>query len=58
MGAQFSLYAVAHALYPPALRGAGAGAAVGVGRLGSIAGPLVAGELRAAGATRAKCLRR
>lgn len=51
MGAQFSLYAVAPGLYPPALRGAGAGVAVGVGRFGSIAGPLVAGELRAAGAT-------
>jgi AAHS family 3-hydroxyphenylpropionic acid transporter len=51
MGAQFSLYAVAPGLYPPALRGLGAGVAVGVGRFGSIAGPLVAGELRAAGAT-------
>lgn len=51
MGAQFSLYAVAPGLYPPALRGLGSGVAVGVGRLGSIAGPLVAGELRATGAT-------
>jgi len=51
MGAQFSLYAVAPMLYPVQLRAAGAGAAVAVGRLGSIAGPLVAGELRNAGAT-------
>jgi MFS transporter, AAHS family, 3-hydroxyphenylpropionic acid transporter len=51
MGAQFSLYAVAPALYPAHLRAAGAGAAVGVGRFGSIAGPLVAGELRNAGAS-------
>jgi AAHS family 3-hydroxyphenylpropionic acid transporter len=51
MGAQFSLYAVAPMLYPPAFRAAGAGAAVGVGRLGSIAGPLIAGELRGAGAS-------
>lgn len=51
MGAQFSLYAVAPSLYPAHLRGLGTGAAVGMGRLGSIAGPLVAGELRAAGAT-------
>jgi AAHS family 3-hydroxyphenylpropionic acid transporter len=51
MGAQFSLYAVAPGLYPPALRGLGSGVAVGVGRFGSIAGPLVAGELRAAGAS-------
>ncbi|MDO8322449.1 MAG: MFS transporter, partial [Phenylobacterium sp.] len=28
---------------------AGAGAAIAVGRLGSIAGPLIAGELRGAG---------
>ncbi|MBL8554054.1 MAG: 3-(3-hydroxy-phenyl)propionate transporter MhpT [Phenylobacterium sp.] len=51
MGAQFSLYAVAPALYPAHLRAAGAGCAVGVGRLGSIFGPLIAGELRNAGAT-------
>jgi len=49
MGAQFSLYAVAPMLYPAHLRGAGAGAAVAVGRLGSIGGPLIAGELRHAG---------
>lgn len=49
MGAQFSLYAVAPMLYPAQLRGAGAGAAVAVGRLGSIAGPLIAGELRNGG---------
>ncbi len=51
MGAQFSLYAVAPMLYPVHLRGAGAGTAIAVGRLGSIAGPLIGGELRNAGAT-------
>ncbi|MBJ7410419.1 MAG: MFS transporter [Phenylobacterium sp.] len=51
MGAQFSLYAVAPMLYPAHLRAAGAGAAIAVGRLGSIGGPLIAGELRNAGAT-------
>ena len=51
LGAQFSLYAVAPMLYPAHLRAAGAGAAVGVGRLGSIFGPLIAGELRGAGAS-------
>ncbi|MBL8772641.1 MAG: MFS transporter [Phenylobacterium sp.] len=51
MGAQFTLYAVAPLIYPVHLRAAGAGAAVGVGRLGSIFGPLIAGELRNAGAT-------
>ncbi|MCR5879806.1 MFS transporter [Phenylobacterium sp. J367] len=49
LGAQYSLYAVAPALYPPHVRAAGAGAAVGIGRLGSIAGPLIAGELRQIG---------
>lgn len=51
MGAQFSLYAVAPMLYPAHLRAAGAGAAIAVGRLGSIAGPLIGGELRNAGAS-------
>ncbi|HEX2559643.1 3-(3-hydroxy-phenyl)propionate transporter MhpT [Phenylobacterium sp.] len=49
LGAQYSLYAVIPSLYPPQVRAAGSGAAVAVGRLGSIAGPLVAGELRGAG---------
>jgi AAHS family 3-hydroxyphenylpropionic acid transporter len=51
LGAQYALYAVAPVLYPPHMRGTGAGAAVAVGRLGSIIGPLVAGELRQAGAS-------
>lgn len=50
MGAQFALYAVAPRLYPPQVRAAGAGAAVAVGRLGSIAGPLIGGAMRSAGA--------
>lgn len=49
LGAQYALYALAPALYPPQVRASGAGAAVAVGRFGSIAGPLVAGELRQAG---------
>lgn len=49
LGAQYSLYALAPVLYPPHVRAAGAGAAVAVGRLGSIGGPLIAGELRQAG---------
>lgn len=48
-GGQYALYAIAPSLYPPQVRAAGSGAAVGVGRLGSIIGPLLAGELRAAG---------
>src|SRR5690606_28320863 len=49
LGAQYALYAVIPSLYPAQVRAAGTGAAVAIGRLGSIAGPLVAGELRAAG---------
>ena len=51
IGAQYALYALAPVYYAAQVRGAGAGAAVAVGRFGSIAGPLLAGELRAAGAT-------
>ncbi|HEY8616362.1 MFS transporter [Phenylobacterium sp.] len=49
LGAQYALYAVAPVLYPPHVRAAGGGAAIGVGRFGSIAGPLLAGELRQIG---------
>jgi len=46
LGAQYALYSLAPILYDPAVRAAGAGAAVGFGRFGSIIGPLLAGELR------------
>lgn len=49
LGAQYALYGLPPWLYPAQVRAAGAGAAVGVGRLGSIVGPLLAGELRHAG---------
>ncbi|WP_340643736.1 3-(3-hydroxy-phenyl)propionate transporter MhpT [Phenylobacterium sp.] len=49
IGAQYALYALAPVYYAPQVRAAGAGAAVAVGRFGSILGPLLAGELRAAG---------
>jgi AAHS family 3-hydroxyphenylpropionic acid transporter len=49
IGAQSVLYALAAAYYPTAVRGTGVGAAVAVGRLGSIAGPLLAGQLLAMG---------
>lgn len=44
-GGQFLLYALTTELYPPPVRGAGVGFAVGVGRLGAVAGPLLAGGL-------------
>ena len=43
IGGQLILYAMAPALYPASVRGTGVGAAVSVGRLGSILGPLLAG---------------
>jgi MFS transporter, AAHS family, 3-hydroxyphenylpropionic acid transporter len=45
VGAQFALYGLAPHFYPPAIRGAGVGAAVAAGRIGSIIGPTVVGLL-------------
>ena len=50
IGAQAVLYARAPALYASGIRATGVGASVAVGRLGAIAGPLVAGQVLAAGA--------
>jgi AAHS family 3-hydroxyphenylpropionic acid transporter len=49
MGGQAILYGLAPSLYPTAVRGTGVGAAVSMGRFGSAAGPLLAGQLVAAG---------
>lgn len=43
VGSQFILYGVAPHFYPIESRGIGAGAAVGIGRLGAIVGPVSAG---------------
>lgn len=48
---QAILYGIAPQCYPFEIRGTGVGTAVAVGRLGSIAGPLLAGALVAAGFT-------
>jgi AAHS family 3-hydroxyphenylpropionic acid transporter len=53
---QLIAYAVASACYPVAARGTGVGAAVAAGRLGSLAGPLFAGWLLAAGGTSTQVL--
>lgn len=50
VGGQLILYALAPRLYPAAVRATGVGVAVAVGRLGSMSGPLAAGQLLAAGA--------
>lgn len=44
-GGQFLLNGLAATLYPPQVRGTGVGFAVGIGRLGAVAGPLLAGGL-------------
>jgi AAHS family 3-hydroxyphenylpropionic acid transporter len=49
IGGQLVLYALSPDCYPAPIRGAGVGAAVAAGRLGSIAGPLLGGEVLAAG---------
>lgn len=48
---QVILYGVADRAYPAAAQGAGMGAAVGVGRLGAIVGPALAGVLLSSGRT-------
>ncbi len=48
-GGQFMLYGLAPALYPDSARATGVGFAVGVGRLGSVMGPLYAGAVFALG---------
>ncbi|MGX1186424.1 AAHS family 3-hydroxyphenylpropionic acid transporter [Pseudomonas sp. F-14 TE3623] len=50
MAAQLVLYALTPPSYPTAVRATGVGAAVAIGRLGSVAGPLAAGQILAAGA--------
>ena len=49
IGGQLVLYAIAPTLYPPSVSGTGVGAAVAVGRIGSIIGPLIGGALLASG---------
>jgi MFS transporter, AAHS family, 3-hydroxyphenylpropionic acid transporter len=49
VGGQSVLYALAGAAYPTQVRGTGVGAAVAVGRVGSMVGPLIAGQLLALG---------
>ncbi|AMO95323.1 sugar (and other) transporter family protein [Collimonas fungivorans] len=53
IGGQSVLYALSAAFYPAAMRGTGVGAAVAVGRIGSVAGPLAAGQLLAMGSSSA-----
>lgn len=49
LAAQAFLYAMAPAAYPTSIRGVGVGAAVAMGRIGSIVGPKLGGMLKSAG---------
>jgi len=49
LAGQAFLYAMAPLAYPTRIRGMGAGAAVAMGRIGSIVGPKLGGTLKAAG---------
>lgn len=53
LGANYALYGVAAQYYPTVMRGTGSGASIAVGRVGSIAGPLLAGVLLGGGTTAA-----
>ncbi|MFT4191603.1 MAG: MFS transporter [Comamonas sp.] len=53
-GGMIGLYALAPAVFPPAVRATGTGLALGIGRLGATVGPTLAGLLIAAGWTRAE----
>lgn len=47
IGSQFALYAVSGMVYPTALRSTGVGSAIGIGKLGSVAGSMLGGVLLA-----------
>jgi AAHS family 3-hydroxyphenylpropionic acid transporter len=49
LAVQAFLYATAPMTYPTSIRGVGMGAAVAVGRIGSIVGPKLGGYLKGAG---------
>lgn len=51
LGANYALYGVVTSYYPLAMRGTGSGASVAVGRIGSVAGPFLAGALLQSGVT-------
>lgn len=51
LGAQYALYGTAASYYPAAVRGVGAGFTVALGRVGSVLGPILAGELLGSGAS-------
>jgi MFS transporter, AAHS family, 3-hydroxyphenylpropionic acid transporter len=57
LGANYALYGVAAAYYPQTMRGTGSGASVAIGRVGAIAGPVLAGLLLGAGTSASNVVR-
>ena len=49
LGSQSIVYALAPLIYPTSIRGVGLGAAVGIGRIGAIAGPVMVGLILGSG---------
>lgn len=56
LSAQSLLYATAPRIYPQAARGTGVGAAIGMGRTGSVLGPLAAAAILSLGASAAQVM--
>ncbi len=49
LGAQYALYSVGAVFYPDAVRGIGSGFAIGIGRIGAVFGPILAGVMLKSG---------
>lgn len=56
LGANYAMYGIAAAYYPMRMRGTGSGASVAVGRIGSIVGPWLAGQLLTSGMSSAQVI--
>lgn len=56
LGANYAMYGVAAACYPPAVRGTGSGACVSVGRMGAVLGPMLAGIWLGGGASASRVI--
>ncbi|MGN2436537.1 3-(3-hydroxy-phenyl)propionate transporter MhpT [Pseudomonas syringae] len=56
IGSPLVLYALAPRFYPTSIRGTGVGAALAIGRLGAMSGPMVAGQMLATGSGAAMVL--
>jgi MFS transporter, AAHS family, 3-hydroxyphenylpropionic acid transporter len=56
LAAQACLYTIAPATYPFPIRGIGVGAAIAMGRVGSVVGPKLGGYLKSAGHSPAQML--